>query len=162
MRLRSYPYTLELKHAFTIATASRTTTPVLMVEFEKDGVVGYGEASMPPYLGESQQTAAAFFERARRLLAGVEDPFLLEEILPLVDALAPGNIAAKTAIDLALHEWIGKKLNTPWHRLGGLDARKAPVTSVTIGIATPEVVRAKTREAEPYRILKIKLGRGRE
>ena len=162
MDLRFTPYTLELRHAFGIAGNTRTSTPAMLIDVQHDGIVGHGEASMPPYLGESQETAAAFFARAQALLARVEDPFLLEEILPAIDALAPGNIAAKTAIDLALHDWIGKKLNAPWHRIWGLDARKAPVTSFTIGIDTPEVLRAKTREAASYRILKIKLGRGRE
>ena len=114
---------------------------------------------MPPYLGESQTTAAAFCERARPLLTAVRDPFQLEEILPALDALAPGNTAAKAALDIALHDWVGKKLGAPWFRLWGLDPAKAPVTSFTIGIDTPDVVRAKTREAAIYKIIKVKLGR---
>src|SRR5690606_6085065 len=60
LQLRWYPYTLQLKDVFTIATSSRTTTPTMMVELVADGITGYGEASMPPYLGETQATAAAF------------------------------------------------------------------------------------------------------
>ena len=161
MELRFSPYTLELKHAFGIAGSTRTSTPAMLVEVEHEGIVGHGEASMPPYLGESQATAAAFFAQVAAALAGglARDPFQLEEILPAIDALAPGNVAAKTAIDIALHDWIGRKLGAPWHRIWGLNAAKAPVTSFTIGIDTPDVVRAKTREAAPYRIIKVKLGR---
>ena len=159
MKLRFAPYTLELKHAFTIATNSRTSTPAMLVEVERDGVVGYGEAAMPPYLGENQATAAAFFTRAAPVVAGIPDPFQLEEILPAIDALAPGNTAAKAAVDIALHDWIGKKLGAPWFRLWGLDPAKTPVTSFTIGIDAPDVVRQKTREAETYKIIKVKLGR---
>ena len=157
MILRFTPYTAELRHAFTIATASRTSTPGMLVEVELDGVVGYGEASMPPYLGETQASAAAFLARVD--LGRFPDPFQLGEILPAIDALAPGNTAAKAAVDIALHDWIGKKLGAPWHRIWGLDPTKAPVTSFTIGIDTPEVVRQKTREAAPYKIIKVKLGR---
>jgi L-alanine-DL-glutamate epimerase-like enolase superfamily enzyme len=157
MILRFTPYTAELRHAFTIATASRTSTPGMLVEVEHDGVIGYGEASMPPYLGESQASAAAFL--ALIDLGRFPDPFQLGEILPAIDALAPGNTAAKAAVDIALHDWIGKKLGAPWHRIWGLDPTKAPVTSFTIGIDTPEVVRQKTREAAPYKIIKVKLGR---
>ena len=157
MILRFTPYTAELRHAFTIATASRTSTPGMLVEIEHDGVIGYGEASMPPYLGESQASAAAFL--ARIDLGRFPDPFQLGEILPAIDTLAPGNTAAKAAVDIALHDWIGKKLGAPWHRIWGLDPTKAPVTSFTIGIDTPEVVRQKTREAAPYKIIKVKLGR---
>jgi L-Ala-D/L-Glu epimerase len=159
MILRHRPYTLELRHAFTIATSSRTTTPATLVEVERDGVVGYGEAAMPPYLGESPATAAAFFALAAPLLAALADPFQLEEILPALDALAPGNTAAKAALDIALHDWVGRKLGAPWFRLWGLDPARAPVTSFTIGIDTPDVVRAKTREASIYKIIKVKLGR---
>ena len=157
MILRFTPYTAELRHAFTIATASRTSTPEMLVEIEHEGVVGYGEASMPPYLGESQASSAAFLTRID--LGRFPDPFQLGEILPAIDALAPGNTAAKAAVDIALHDWIGKKLGAPWHRIWGLDPTKAPVTSFTIGIDTPEVVRQKTREAAPYKIIKVKLGR---
>ena len=157
MILRFTPYTAELRHAFTIATASRTSTPGMLVEVEHDGVIGYGEASMPPYLGESQASAAAFLARVD--LGRFPDPFQLGEILPAIDTLAPGNTAAKAAVDIALHDWIGKKLGAPWHRIWGLDPTKAPVTSFTIGIDTPEVVRQKTREAAPYKIIKVKLGR---
>jgi len=157
MLLRFYPYTLELAHAFTIATSSRTTTPAMMVELEADGITGYGEAAMPPYLGESQESAARFLGLFDA--AAVKDPFQLEQILPRIDALAPGNTAAKAALDIALHDWIGRKLGAPWHRIWGLDAAKTPVTSFTIGIDTPEMVRRKTREAAPYRIIKVKLGR---
>jgi len=157
MKLRSYPYTLELRHAFTIATASRTTTPAVIVEIEHEGITGYGEAAMPPYLGESQASAAAFLGRVD--LSRIADPFQLEEILPAIDALAPGNTAAKAAVDIALHDWIGQKLGAPCFRIWGLDPAKAPVTSFTIGIDTPEIVRQKTREAAPYKIIKVKLGR---
>lgn len=157
MQLRFRPYTLELKHAFTIATSSRTTTPVMLVEVEHEGVIGYGEASMPPYLGETQDTAARFLSRVD--LTRFPDPFQLEEMLPAIDALAPGNTAAKAAVDIALHDWVGKKLGAPLHRVWGLNPARTPVTSFTIGIDTPEMVRQKTREADSYKIIKVKLGR---
>ena len=159
MNLRFFPYTLALKHAFGIASHTRTSTPAMIVELEREGIIGYGEAAMPPYLGESQETAALFLQKAATLLAAAGDPFQREEILPAIDALAPGNTAAKAAVDIALHDWIGKKLGAPWHRIWGLDPQKAPVTSYTIGIDTREAVRAKTREAGIYKIIKVKLGR---
>ena len=157
MKLRFYPYTLELKHTFTLATSSRTTTPVMMLEVEKDGIVGYGEASMPPYLGESHETAKAFLSRVD--LTRYHSPFTLEDILKDIDAVAPGNHAAKAAVDIALHDWLGKKMGYPWYQIWGLDPAKTPVTTFTIGIDTKEVVRTKVKEAEPYKVLKVKLGR---
>ena len=157
MKLRFYPYTLELRHTFTIATSSRTTTPTMMVEVEKDGVTGYGEASMPPYLGESQASADAFLKLID--MSKFPDPFQLDGVLHAIDAIATGNTAAKAAVDIALHDWVGKKFGQPWHRIWGLDASKTPVTSFTIGIDTADVVRQKTKEASIYKVLKVKLGR---
>ena len=157
MKFRYRPYTLELKHVFTIATSSRTTTPVMLTEVEFDGVIGYGECSMPPYLGESHETATAFLSRVD--LSRYEDPFELETILSDIDALAPGNPAAKASVDIALHDLLGKFMGQPWYNIWGFPKDKTPYTSFTIGIDTAEVVREKTLEATEYAILKVKLGR---
>jgi L-alanine-DL-glutamate epimerase-like enolase superfamily enzyme len=72
------PYTLELRQAFSrTATESRTATPAMLVELEHEGLVGHGEAAMPPYLGESQASATAFFSAAAPLLASERDPLRL-------------------------------------------------------------------------------------
>jgi L-alanine-DL-glutamate epimerase-like enolase superfamily enzyme len=91
-------------------------------------------------------------------LSQFSGPFLMEEILNYVEQLAPGNYAAKASVDIALHDLVGKLMNQPWYRIWGLNPEKTPVTSFTIGIDTPEVVRKKVEEAAPYRILKVKLG----
>jgi len=156
MTLRFRPYTLELRHVFTIATMSRKTTPVVLTEIEYDGVTGYGEASMPPYLGESHETATAFLRKVD--LSKYENPFELETILHDIDALAPGNPAAKASVDIALHDLLGRLMKQPWYNIWGFDAAKTPYTSFTIGIDTQDVVRQKTLEAAEYKVLKVKLG----
>ncbi len=157
MKLTFRPYTLELKHVFTIATSSRSTTPVMLTEIEYEGVTGYGEASMPPYLGESQETAAKFLAKVD--LSQFKDPFEMEKILDYVDSIEEGNKAAKAAVDIALHDLVGKLIGQPWYKIWGYDASLTPNTSYTIGIDTPEVVRQKVKEAEVYKVIKVKLGR---
>jgi len=157
MTFKFRPYTLQLKHVFTVAVNSRTTTPVVLTEIEYDGLVGYGEASMPPYLGESHETATAFLSKVD--LGAFSNPFELETILGAIDAIAPGNPAAKASVDIALHDLVGKLMKQPWYNIWGYDPAKAPVTTFTIGIDTPDVVRQKTREAAEFKMLKIKLGR---
>ncbi len=163
MELSFFTYELRLRHVFTVASFSRSTTPDVQVELRYDGFTGYGEASMPPYLRHELGTAESalrFLSRVRQLLADCPDPFQLEEILARVDALGPGDAAAKAAVDIALHDLVGKLMGAPWFRIWGLDPAKAPSTTFTIGIDTPEVVRQKTREcAERFNILKVKLGR---
>jgi len=154
--LRFRPYDLQLKHVFTIATNSRTSTPVMLTEIDYDGVTGFGEASMPPYLGESHETVNNFLNKVD--LSQFSSPFLIEEILNYIDQLAPGNYAAKASVDIALHDLVGKLMNQPWYRIWGLNPGKTPFTSFTIGIDTPDVVKQKVKEASPYRILKVKLG----
>lgn len=166
MELSFFTYELRLRHVFTVASFSRSTTPDVQVELRYDGFTGYGEASMPPYLRHELGTAESalrFLSRVRQLLADCPDPFQLEEILARVDALGPGDAAAKAAVDIALHDLVGKLLGAPWFRIWGLDPAKAPSTTFTIGIDTPEVVRQKTREcAERFNILKVKLGRNND
>ena len=157
LKLSFEPYNLQLKHVFTLATSSRSTTPVMLTKIEFDGLVGYGEASMPPYLGETQQSAAKFLSNLN--LEQFSDPFRLDEILEYVDASALGNSAAKASVDIALHDLIGKILGQPWHKLWGFSEENTPDTSFTIGIDTNEVVIQKVKEASEFNILKIKLGR---
>lgn len=151
------PYELQLRHVFTVSSYSRKTTPGVQVKIEYEGLTGYGEASMPPYLGQSVETVTAFLRKVDLTRFG--DPFCLEDILAYVDSLSPGDSAAKAAVDIALHDLVGKLLGAPWYRIWGLDPSKAPDTTFTIGIDTPEVVREKTREcADRFNILKVKVG----
>ena len=157
MKLRFYPYELQLQHTFTVSSYSRTTTPDVQVEIAYRGYTGYGEASMPPYLGQSVESVTAFLQKVN--LEQFADPFCLEDILEYVDSLSPGDTAAKAAVDIALHDLIGKMLGAPWYRIWGYNPEKTPSTTFTIGIDTPEVVREKTLEcADRFNILKVKVG----
>lgn len=157
MHLSFEPYELQLRHVFTVSSYSRKTTPGVQVKIEYEGLTGYGEASMPPYLGQSVETVTAFLRKVDLTRFG--DPFCLEDILAYVDSLSPGDSAAKAAVDIALHDLVGKLLGAPWYRIWGLDPSKAPDTTFTIGIDTPEVVREKTCEcADRFNILKVKVG----
>jgi L-Ala-D/L-Glu epimerase len=160
MTFRFKPYELQLKHIFTLASGSRTTTPVMLTEIEYEDITGYGEASMPPYLGESHQTADLFLNKVD--LTKFASPFLIEDIMAYVDRLAPGNYAAKASVDIALHDLVGKLMKQPWFRIWGLNPDSTPNTSFTIGIDKPEVVKEKVREASSYKILKVKLGQGND
>jgi L-alanine-DL-glutamate epimerase-like enolase superfamily enzyme len=157
LHMKFFPYELKLAHVFTVASYSRTTTPDVQVELEWEGVTGYGEASMPPYLGQSVESVTSFLNKVD--LSQFNDPFKMEEILTYVDSLSEGDGAAKCAIDIALHDLVGKLMGQPWYRIWGLDPDKAPSTTFTIGIDTPEVVKEKTLEAAgKFNILKVKVG----
>lgn len=156
LNLSFKPYELKLRHSFNLAKSSRTTTPDVLLQIEYEGIVGYGEASMPPYLGESIESVCNFLSKVD--LSQFNDPFRLEEILAYVDSIAPDNRAAKASIDIAMHDLLGKLMGQPWYKIWGLNPDKAPNTSFTIGIDTAEVVRQKVDEAAPYKVLKVKMG----
>ena len=157
LRLSFEPYELQLRHTFTVSSYSRKTTPGVQVRIDYEGFTGYGEASMPPYLGQSVETVTNFLSKVD--LSQFRDPLQLDNILSYIDSLSPGDGAAKAAVDIALHDLVGKLIGLPWWRIWGLDATKTPDTTFTIGIDTPDVVREKTREcADRFNILKVKVG----
>lgn len=156
MKLSFEPYELKLRHSFNLAKYSRTTTPDVQVKLELDGLIGYGEASMPPYLGESVDSVTSFLSKLD--LSQFSDPFRIEDIHDYMDSVAPDNRAAKASVDIALHDLLGKIMEQPWYKIWGLNSEKAPDTSFTIGIDKADVVKKKVDEAAPYNVLKVKMG----
>ena len=157
MVLSFRPYDAQMRHVFTIANSSRTTTQLVLTEITWDGYVGYGEAAMPPYLGETQASVIDFLKKVD--LSRFSSPFEIQDILAYVDAIAINNTAAKAAVDIALHDLVGKILGQPWWKIWGFNPANTPNTSFTVGLDTEEVVKEKTREASPYKVIKVKLGR---
>ncbi len=124
LKLTFKPYDLQLRHVFTISNFSRTTTPVVLTEITYEGVTGYGEASMPPYLGETQASVLDFLKKVN--LEQFSNPFDLDDILTYVDSIAENNTAAKASVDIALHDLVGKLMGKPWHAIWGLNKEKTP------------------------------------
>jgi len=79
---------------------------------------------------------------------------LIEDIL---DRLPPGPPAARAAIDIALHDLIGKRLGQPLYRLFGVNPARLPLTSFTIAMDEPAIM-AQRAAASNLPIIKIKLG----
>ena len=150
-------FDLELKHAFSIAKFTRTSTPLLLLKVDYQGKTGYGEASMVPYMGESYETAHAFLKKID--WNRFQFPFDFAEITAYLDSLAPGNPAIKAAVDIALNDLNGQLQNKPCYELFGADPNKMPDTSFTVGIDTPEVLRKKLEDAKDFKVVKVKLGR---
>ncbi|MBI1803446.1 MAG: dipeptide epimerase [Ignavibacteriae bacterium] len=147
---------LKLRHTFTISRSSRDVEPCIIVSLEHDGIVGYGEAAPSERYGETPETVIAFLKKSD--LIHFNDPFQLDEILSYISELAPNDFSARAAIDIALHDLIGKKLKIPLWKMWGLNDHATPKTSFTIGIDSIEVIEKKVREASAYPILKVKVG----
>ena len=156
MQLTFRAFEAKLRHPFAVSGYTRTTTPIVLTEIAYGGMVGYGEAAMPPYLGESQASVMAFLQKVN--LSQFNNPFELEDILANVDSITINKTAAKASVDIALHDLVGKLIGQPWHAIWGYTASKVPVTTFTIGMASENEVREKTLETAPFKVLKIKLG----
>ncbi len=146
------------KHPFRISRSVRTGDVLVWLKLELDGVEGWGEADPSAYYGETTATVEAALQKLSPRIEEIDDPFQLERIEADLKALLGKNGAAHAAVQAALHDWVGKKVGLPLWKVWGLDPATAPLSSFTIGLDEPDVMAAKTREAEEYPILKIKLG----
>ena len=156
MKLKYYPHTLKLREQFTLSAGTRKTTPSVMVEIEHDGFTGYGEASLPPYLVENQSSVLSFLNKVT--LNSFNDPTTLNLMIDYIDNVEEGNNAAKAAIDIALHDLIGKFLDIPLHKYLNIPIKGDIYTSYTIGISNEDEIKQKINTASEFKILKIKLG----
>jgi len=156
MELSWQPYNLQLKYPFTISNYSRTTTPVVLTEIRYGDLIGYGEASLPQYLGETQQSVSDFLSKID--LSQFPDPTDMKIILDYIDNIEIGNTAAKASIDIALHDLVGKMVGKSWYKIWQLDKNSTPYTTYTIGIDEDKVIKQKVSEVVPdFKILKVKL-----
>ncbi len=152
---------LTLKHTWTIARNSTDYKENIIVKVKKDNIVGFGEAAPNVRYGETPESTIAVIEKAIPLFAD-RDPWHFVDLGFEIKKLHQTQTAAKAALDIALMDWIAKALHVPFYRYLGLDKTKTPVTTFSIGIDTQEMIIQKVREAEPYPVLKIKLGLGND
>jgi len=157
MQLLAQPLNLTLRHTFSTSRSSSSIAENVLVKLRWKNLKGLGEAAPIRFYGQSQKTCLKALERMSKRLAG-RDPFELESILTDLRRHFPQEPSAIAAIDLALHDLVGKHLGIPLWRHFGLDPEKTPQTSFTIGIASLDKVVAKIAEAQKYPVLKIKVG----
>ncbi len=160
MKLSWEPVELKLQHEFTISRSSTSVARNVIVRLEHEGITGVGEAASSRYYSQSQESVIEALGGMQGELGG--DPFMIEAIVERLSDKFPGDSAAVAAVDMALHDWVGKKLGAPLWRILGLDPARTPLTSFTIGIDTKEKMLEKVREAEIYPVLKLKVGTGRD
>ncbi len=148
---------LNLRHTWTISRNSSDFKDNVFVRITRDGVTGWGEAAPNVRYGEDAQKTVSRLETARASLQSA-DWFHYADIKAQLDGLITDQSCAKAALDIALLDWVAKKFNQPLFRVFGLDPDKTPITTFSIGIDTPDVVKQKVKEAADFPVLKIKVG----
>ena len=148
---------LQLRHTWTTTMSSSQYRDTIHVRVTSDGVTGVGEGAPIVRYHENAEDGAKAIAGIMPTLQG-SNLWQYEKLMEKISHEMQGQFAAKAALDIALMDWIGQKMNVPLYRLLGLDAADAPVTTFSIGIDTPEITKQKVREAEAFPALKIKVG----
>jgi L-alanine-DL-glutamate epimerase-like enolase superfamily enzyme len=148
---------LKLRHTWTTVMSSSEYRDNLHLRYTHDGVTGLGEGAPIVRYNEDAASARRTVESLRPILEAA-DPWQFRGLMDEAARKVPGEYAAKAAVDVALMDWVAQKLGVPLYKYLGLDPRATPLTTFSIGIDTPEATRQKVREAEPFPILKIKVG----
>ena len=160
MRLTSESVELALTHAFRISRSTDTHKQNVIVSLSDSRYTGIGEAAPSAYYDESQESVLDALALAPQVLE--DDPFDMERLGRRLHQTMPSSAAARAAVDIALHDLVAQRLGIPLYRLFGLNASRTPLTSITIGIDDPDIIRLKVREVAEYPILKIKVGAGND
>jgi L-alanine-DL-glutamate epimerase-like enolase superfamily enzyme len=146
-------------HPFVIARGGASEHRLVRVRvIDDDGVEGWGEAAPNRFYGETVDTALGALARLAPIVETC-NPWALEDVELEMNRALRFNGSVKSAISAALHDLAGKRLGVPLYKLWGLDPAKAPLSSFTIGIAASDhELRDRVAQAEPYPVLKVKLG----
>lgn len=156
LHIDAKPVDLKLTTPFRISRGVQAISSNVIVQINANDYTGYGEASPSEYYGESVETVLACISMFAGNLG--DDPFLIEDILERLDEIIRLHPSAKAAVDMALYDLIGKMLGVPLYKLLGLNPKRTPHTSFTIGIDTPNNMAKKALVARDYPILKVKVG----
>lgn len=156
LRISLCPYRLLFRHPFGTAHGLRDGTDALFIRLEEDGVVGYGEVTLPPYLTETVSDA---IERMRALAA--RGPWtgkaLYGSINHLPEFQDPGH-GCRAGLHMALIDLIGKERQLTARELLDIPMVGDPITLMTIGISPPGELAMKVAELPMSGALKVKVG----
>jgi len=160
MRISCRSIELVKRHPLAISRGTTARTRSLLVRVEQDGVEGWGEAA-PVSIGWGSEDADSSARDLQRWAPLLEDcaPWEMQRVEARVDS-SPGGRAARAALEMALHDWLGRRTGLPVWRLLGADLDRVPSTSLTVGILSPGEAARRARElqAAGARCLKIKMG----
>lgn len=149
---------LELTHRWAIANApaTRTQSVVIVQLRDETGLVGWGEAAPSMRYGETVSAVEEFLARVEPARLSFAD---VEGSLQSLEQLGPAPAAARCALEMALWDGVARQARQPLYDYLGLGFEEGRyVSSFTIGIDAPDVVRAKVQSAAGHPVLKIKMG----
>lgn len=147
---------LTLYYPWTITRGTAAYKENVLVYYKKDGITGVGEAGHMTAAGQNADRTIRELKQLIPLYLET-DPFLFYDLPERAREIVPALSPAKTALDIALMDWIGKKLGIPLYQALGVNPVSEVNTSFSIGRDKPEIMKQKVKEAAPYKILKVKI-----
>ncbi|MEY2410528.1 MAG: L-Ala-D/L-Glu epimerase [Verrucomicrobiota bacterium] len=158
MKSRIWRFNLELTHTWRIARGSGSSDlPVVLFELDDEaGGTGIGESAPIARYNESVETVEAFLQKVEPHRLSFTD---IPGSMQYLETIAPGQHAAKCAVNIALLDGAAKAAGQSVHdflKLGFTEGKH--VTSFSIGIDKPDIIREKVREASAFPVLKLKVG----
>ena len=160
-KLETEIFRVKLTHTWTTHMSSSDFRDVIYARYTRDGVTGYGEGAPIVRYKEDAKSAQAMLNSIRDFIESA-DPWAFDKFMREVFAKVQGEHAGKSALDIALMDWVGKRLDIPVYRLLGLDPKDAPITTFSIGVDDPSMTKQKVEEARDFPVLKIKMGVGKD
>lgn len=157
MQFKFWRGELKLTHQWTIARGSASKFRVIYVQLtDRDGVVGLGETAPSNRYQETIETVEAFLNHIDPSRISFTD---LEASREYLAQIAPGHLSAKGALDMALLDGAAKHARKPVYDFLDLGFKEGNhVTSFSIGIDAPGMIREKAHLAADFPILKLKVG----
>ncbi|MBE9169266.1 dipeptide epimerase [Pleurocapsales cyanobacterium LEGE 06147] len=162
MKLTIETFAVHKRFPLQISRGTTAQTANIWVRIQEDRVEGWGEASPFSLEAEERKDTEQLVKELRQIAPKLEvyhplEKQKIEEILQQAQL----SSSVRAAIDMALHDWLGKKVGLPLWRLWGLDRSRIVPISVTVGINTPAAARQRVRDWQKMiavKILKVKLG----
>jgi len=149
---------LRFRYPFRISHGERLGTDVVFVMLERDGLVGYGEATLPPYLGITAQQVVGALNRP-----GINEALSLnfpDEWFSALLQIIPDVMPALAALDMARWHIQSLMNDQPVSvAVGGpSDSPRVPHT-YTLGVSDIDEMKMKMEYAasEGFTLYKLKL-----
>ncbi|MFH7030588.1 MAG: dipeptide epimerase [Heteroscytonema crispum UTEX LB 1556] len=161
MQIEVKIFTVNKRFPLTISRGTVAQTTNIWVKISHDGIEGWGEAS--PFSVGNYPQSTKIIKDALQQVTPILQAFTPLQRQEIEQVLAAWQIpsAARAALDIAMHDWLGKRVGLPLWQMWGCDRKVIVPTSVTIGINSPEKAKARARDWLQFtdvRIFKVKLG----
>lgn len=153
---------LPLKKQWKISLyAAKTRAHAVLKIITEDGIIGYGESSpSPAFMGETGYTVQLAVDKYLKPALIGQNIFDVDLLHERMDSAIYGNYAAKSTVDIALYDAMGKVLGVPVYKLLGGKYRTDVALSWVVGMQNLEdaIEEAKEKLKMGYKVLKVKVG----